>query len=393
MSYLIGRYITEDGLKHIKNHKYQPGAYSLADNILNPFWCTVVEFLPKTMAPNTVTLLGLAALGGSYATMLWYDTSMTQYLPTWTYLAVALGIFIFQTLDAIDGKQARRTGSSSSLGQLFDHGCDAISWTITNLSVVSFLQLGLTPNAILAMVASCGPFYLTNLLEYYSGVYEYAVAGTIDGTSGQILLIVFNLLPFFYGGNVYDRPVREILWFLPDFLTRDFICKQWAMVLIIYVGVIYCGILAYYTIVAAKGPKAKITCTLQMLQHFGCYWLMYMFDESIPFVRDNAGLVYISILFLYSLITTKLIVCIMGKMTYSFIHLEYLVFCIYFYFQYQYHNDKSEENERNLKYAFYLVFGIMGFLYFRFVQGGINQIASYLGIYCFSIKSPKEKES
>lgn len=27
--------------------------------------------------------------------------------------------------DCMDGKQARRTGSSSPLGQLFDHGCDA----------------------------------------------------------------------------------------------------------------------------------------------------------------------------------------------------------------------------------------------------------------------------
>lgn len=28
--------------------------------------------------------------------------------------------------DCIDGKQARRTRSSSPLGQLFDHGCDAL---------------------------------------------------------------------------------------------------------------------------------------------------------------------------------------------------------------------------------------------------------------------------
>jgi choline/ethanolamine phosphotransferase len=30
-------------------------------------------------------------------------------------------------LDAIDGKQARRTSSSSPLGELFDHGCDSVS--------------------------------------------------------------------------------------------------------------------------------------------------------------------------------------------------------------------------------------------------------------------------
>lgn len=39
----------------------------------------------------------------------------------------SLGLFIYQSLDAIDGKQARRTNSSTPLGELFDHGCDAVS--------------------------------------------------------------------------------------------------------------------------------------------------------------------------------------------------------------------------------------------------------------------------
>ena len=37
------------------------------------------------------------------------------------------GLFIYQSLDAIDGKQARRTGSSSPLGEVFDHGVFTVS--------------------------------------------------------------------------------------------------------------------------------------------------------------------------------------------------------------------------------------------------------------------------
>lgn len=33
-----------------------------------------------------------------------------------------VGLFVYQSLDAIDGKQARRTGTSGPLGELFDHG-------------------------------------------------------------------------------------------------------------------------------------------------------------------------------------------------------------------------------------------------------------------------------
>ena len=36
-------------------------------------------------------------------------------------------MFLYQSLDAIDGKQARRTNSQSPLGELFDHGCDSVS--------------------------------------------------------------------------------------------------------------------------------------------------------------------------------------------------------------------------------------------------------------------------
>lgn len=47
--------------------------------------------------------------------------------PLWAYLLCAVGLFVYQSLDAIDGKQARRTNNSSPLGELFDHGCDSLS--------------------------------------------------------------------------------------------------------------------------------------------------------------------------------------------------------------------------------------------------------------------------
>lgn len=50
---------------------------------------------------------------------------------------LAITMFIYQTLDAIDGKQARRTGSSNALGELFDHGCDSLS----NRKFIGYLLL------------------------------------------------------------------------------------------------------------------------------------------------------------------------------------------------------------------------------------------------------------
>ena len=222
----------------IESYQYKAGDYSPIDNLLNPFWTWVVELLPMWMAPNLVTLIGLATLVISYSTMLYHDMTMTQPLPQWTYAFVAFGIFAFQTLDAIDGKQARRTGSSSPLGQLFDHGCDAISWTVTNLTVISFLGLGVSFNSVLSIYASIGPYFFTNLLEYYSGVYVFNI-GIIDSTTGQMVLIFFTLLPAIFGGDFYFWKLEETFPFLPSFMTDGILNKNVAMIVVVYVGVIY----------------------------------------------------------------------------------------------------------------------------------------------------------
>lgn len=76
----------------------------------------------QTMAPNTVTLIGFVLMALSYFCMLFFDDTFTKDLPRWTYIFAAVCQFLYQTLDAVDGKHARTTKASSPLGQLFDHG-------------------------------------------------------------------------------------------------------------------------------------------------------------------------------------------------------------------------------------------------------------------------------
>ena len=86
----------------------------------------------------------------------------------------AVGFFLYQSLDAIDGKQARRTNTSSPLGELFDHGCDAISGFTVVMSALSavgiqeFPRLGLG-FALLLMVLN----YCYHWQTYVSGVLHF----------------------------------------------------------------------------------------------------------------------------------------------------------------------------------------------------------------------------
>jgi len=62
---------------------------------------------------------------------------------------MGIAAFLYIHFDALDGKQARRTGSSSPLGQLVDHGCDCINlifmifmfWSVFGLDIDKFLPI------------------------------------------------------------------------------------------------------------------------------------------------------------------------------------------------------------------------------------------------------------
>lgn len=93
------------------------------------------------------------------------------HVPLTAYLYCAVCLFIYQILDILDGKQARRIKKSSPLGQLFDHGLDSVasssivynlgmSFDIFNHPMYSFIGIFILLNA----------FYLAQVGEYHTGV-------------------------------------------------------------------------------------------------------------------------------------------------------------------------------------------------------------------------------
>lgn len=92
-----------------------------------------------------------------------------NYVPPWTLFFFGTCVIVYYNLDNMDGKQARRTGSSSPLGMCMDHGLDALG--------VSFITLGV---AMLANVQSetvilfsaqnfvLGSFWMSVWAQYHS---------------------------------------------------------------------------------------------------------------------------------------------------------------------------------------------------------------------------------
>ena len=54
------RVLTEYQLERLKEHKYSSSGNTLLDPLMQIFWKWLVEQIPTTWAPNSITLFGLA---------------------------------------------------------------------------------------------------------------------------------------------------------------------------------------------------------------------------------------------------------------------------------------------------------------------------------------------
>lgn len=87
-----------------------------------------MTLLPDSVAPNTLTLLGFVhAIIPPIMMYTLFGCQLMGDLPNWFILLQAYAYLVYRFLDEADGKQARRTGNSSPLGLIFDHGCDCFA--------------------------------------------------------------------------------------------------------------------------------------------------------------------------------------------------------------------------------------------------------------------------
>lgn len=101
-------YVRQDQLPNLKQYKYSSVDHSLVSKyILKPFYTNfVIKCFPMWMAPNLITLTGFGFVVINMITLLWYCPGLDQDCPPWVYASWAVGLFLYQTFDAVDGTQA-----------------------------------------------------------------------------------------------------------------------------------------------------------------------------------------------------------------------------------------------------------------------------------------------
>ncbi|KAK1967808.1 CDP-alcohol phosphatidyltransferase [Colletotrichum sublineola] len=199
-------YVRQDRLPALKEYKYSGVDHSLTSKyILKPFYTNVViKIFPMSMAPNLITLTGFMFVVANILTLLWYNPTLDQDCPSWVYYSWAIGLFLYQTFDAVDGSQARRTHQSGPLGELFDHGVDALNTSLEALIFAASQNMGQGWMTVAILFSSLLTFYVQTWDEYHTKTLTLGIVnGPVEGV--LILVGVYALTGYLGGASFWQQ--------------------------------------------------------------------------------------------------------------------------------------------------------------------------------------------
>lgn len=195
----------------LKRYRYVGGDSSLIYKyLLSPLAQNCVDYLcPSWLAPNVITLGGLlfSALA-VVVSLIFNPTNEPDAGPRWLHLFCAGCMFVYQTLDNMDGKQARKIGASSPLGLLFDHGCDSINTGILLMPLAGVVGAGWSMSMICVISTTFAAFYIQTWEEYHVG--ELVLPILNGPTEGQLSLMAMAVTSYFCGSGYWQTPTIKV---------------------------------------------------------------------------------------------------------------------------------------------------------------------------------------
>jgi len=380
--------IGEEGLKRIANHKYVAGVYTPMDNFFNTyFWTPVSVLIPKWLAPNTITVTGLVIQIIGYSVLAYYCPDFRAPAPKWVYCVSVFSMFAYQTLDALDGKQARRTGSSSPLGQLFDHGCDSVVTIFLGMVTAMCMHLGFSVRCVTFTMCTLLPFWMAQWTEYHAHVLPTSIAGVVGVTEAQLISM------FIAGVNVvnigfWDTEVG--IGSMPAWWCGETSCPVrfndamvFAQCALAVVGTAHC---CHSVFPAAKAKGNIGVAILQTLPAFmiacvGWAWCVY-----IP--QAHPRLVLFTLGVSFSHMTCKMIVAAMSHTEYHLWQPVLMPLPIIFLVS----MSKQLPRHEDIMLGAYTAVSVYSMS--KWVKNAIEEISQYIGIHTFRLgprAKPKDK--
>src|SRR5260370_11825254 len=181
---------------------------SMISRALEPYWTFVTSLTPRWLAPNAITLLGFAMIVVAFAIMFAFCPTLDTPPPAAACAAAILSLSGFQSLDAIDGKQARRTGSSSPVGNWLDHVCGVIAMQLAVFTVACSLRAGVSGLTLFLVGSALWTAYVVHWETKHTGVLFMG-----NGTSiheAQLMLMAIHAASWVFGAQVWSRQAGSV---------------------------------------------------------------------------------------------------------------------------------------------------------------------------------------
>ncbi|PYH47669.1 sn-1,2-diacylglycerol cholinephosphotransferase [Aspergillus saccharolyticus JOP 1030-1] len=383
--------LSDDILMPLKSYKYQSVDKSFISNyILRHYWNAFVEFLPLSLAPNMVTLLGFLFIVGNVMLIEIFVPDLVGPGPSWLYYSFAFGMWMYSTLDNVDGKQARRTGTSSGLGELFDHGIDSLNCTLASLLETAAMGYGSSRLGAYTALVPCLAMYFSTWETYHT---HTLYLGYFNGpTEGLLIAIAIMIASGIYGPQIWSRPIVEFLNY-PQLFGNNSMKDLWIPILL---GSFFLGHLPGCVLnVAAARRKQGLPLTpifkewVPMIVFTGCN-LAWLFSPYSSLLAQNRLVLYCwTMSFVFGRMTTKIILA----------HLLRQPFPYWTVLQTPLIGGAILANLPRLGLPpvsasfelfylrVYLLFAFVAYMHWAFLV--INRITTFLGINCLTIRRDK----
>ncbi|XP_030839310.1 ethanolaminephosphotransferase 1 [Strongylocentrotus purpuratus] len=388
------KYLNKDHINGFDKYKYSSRDTSpVAVYVMHPFWNAVVKFYPMWLAPNLLTFVGFLFQVYLFLLLAYYDwdyysgnRTKAEYptIPNWVWYVAAVCQFLGHTLDGTDGKQARRTGSSTPLGELFDHGSDSILCALMPLGLFSIFGKGMDDYggsswiffAVQWHVIGC--FFVSHWEKYLTGVlflpwsYDFS----------QVSIVIVYLLTGTFGFEVWKITLPYGIQF--NYFFLGLVCAG---------AVVFSLPQSIYNIVRSfqtgSGKRRSLseaaTPLISMLALFGISTFWGLFSPT-DVLEYHTRIYLLAVSTVFSNITVRLIISQMSDTLACLNNFLLMLFggaavavCVL----------GIAEHEVLILHG---LFAIILLLHFHYLVTVVNQLSDHFNIYAFSITSrPRQK--
>ncbi|KAH0477218.1 MAG: uncharacterized protein KVP18_000854 [Porospora cf. gigantea A] len=368
----------------IHEYTYKPGVYTPLDTWMSlNVWEPLVHYVPQWMAPNILTLVGFICTVGAFLCVAVPSPTLDMPIPRTCLLLVALFVFLYQTLDALDGKQARRMKCSSPLGTLFDHGCDIVTVTLLSVAGLGICQQGLTGRSFMAVAVNTHLLqFLFLWYEFYFNVFMSNPGFTVTGvTEAQFSIILCALLAAFTRTDVFS--LRLTSW-----TPWGHVITLGNMIMDVVILNNIVSVVVYVCRVLFKVERSKkLLATLQCSTFIGFVWVEWRFFKTTLIDRHcTPMLVYLLITVVYSTVLIRLLLASVAKRNFSVIQRPILPFVLLTLLI-----SKLDFSDLMVDILILLDLGFQTLFFADFLVTAINDLCTELKISCFRI-SPLRTE-